>query len=439
MNTTKSTFSSDLSIQDYLKNLGEQARHASQLLMRTSDQQKSATLLSLADLINDNKAFLLAENAKDLANATANNLAAPLLDRLTINDKSLDIMQTGLRQIAAMPAPIGSLSETTVRPNGMKVAQMRVPIGVIGIIYESRPNVTVDAAALCLKSGNACILRGGSEAFYSNQAFAKLISESLKINNLPTHAVQVIETTDREAVSELVRLTEYVDVIIPRGGKSLLSRLSKDARVPMIMHLEGNCHMYIDEFADIDMAIETAFHAKTYRYGICGALETLLIDQSVAQKVLPELGKQFQTHGDEMRVCPKSKLILNEAGLKSTEQSIIKDATDEDWDTEYLGPIIAIRVVDSLEAAIEHITQYSSGHTESIITDNIQHAEQFQLWVDSSSVYVNLPTIFADGFEYGLGAEIGISTNRLHTRGPVGLEGLTTYKWILHGNGQKRS
>ena len=439
MNTTQSTFSSDLSLKDYLQRLGTQARQASRILARVNDQQKSAALLSLADLINKNKDFLLTENLKDLEKAKANNLAAPLLDRLTLTDKYLDIMQTGLRQIAAMPAPVGALSATSIRPNGMKIAQMRVPIGVIGIIYESRPNVTVDAAALCLKSGNACILRGGSEAFYSNQAFAKLISESLKINNLPTHAVQVIETTDRAAVSELVRLTEFVDVIIPRGGKSLLSRLAEDARVPMIMHLDGNCHMYIDEFANIDMAIETAFHAKTHRYGLCGTLETLLVDQAVAQKVLPELAKRFQEHGDEMRVCARTKDILKLAGLQSNEQAAIKDASDEDWETEFLGPIIAIRVVDSIDEAIDHITQYSSSHTESIITDNIQRAEKFQQWVDSSSVYVNLPTIFSDGFEYGLGAEIGISTNRLHTRGPVGLEGLTTYKWVLNGNGQKRN
>ncbi|NLA88381.1 MAG: glutamate-5-semialdehyde dehydrogenase [Alcaligenaceae bacterium] len=435
---TQSTLSSELSIQDYLRQLGRQAREASRELMRTSDQQKSAALVTLADLINENKAFLLTENAKDLENAKENNLDAPLLDRLTLTDKYLDIMQTGLRQIAAMPNPVGSLSATAVRPNGMKVAQMRVPIGVIGIIYESRPNVTVDAAALCLKSGNACILRGGSEAFYSNQAFAKLISESLEANGLHKHAVQVIETTDRAAVGELIRLTEFVDVIIPRGGKSLLARLADEARVPMIMHLDGNCHMYIDEFANEDMAIEMAFHAKTHRYGICGSLETLLVHKDLADKVLAKLGKRFLEHGDEMRVCPETKAILEAAGLQSTNKTAIKDATEEDWETEFLAPIIAIRLVESIDEAIAHITQYGSGHTESIITDNIERAEQFQLWVDSSSVYVNLPTIFADGFEYGLGAEIGISTNRLHARGPVGLEGLTTYKWVLNGHGQKR-
>lgn len=435
---TQSTLSPELSIQDYLHQLGSQAREASRILMRISDQKKSAALLSLADLINENKAFLLAENAKDVAKAKENHLDSALLDRLTLTEKYLDIMQTGLRQIAAMPNPVGSLSATAVRPNGMRVAQMRVPIGVIGIIYESRPNVTVDAAALCLKSGNACILRGGSEAFYSNQAFAKLIAQSLKANALPEHAVQVIETTDRAAVGALIRLTEYVDVIIPRGGKSLLARLAEEARVPMIMHLDGNCHMYLDQYANHQMAIDLAFHAKTHRYGICGALETLLIDQSIAAQILPELAQKFQAHGDEMRVCPKSKAILTAAGLQSNDQAAIKDATEADWATEFLGPIIAIRVVDSMDEAIEHISQYGSGHTESIITDNIQRAEQFQLAVDSSSVYVNLPTVFADGFEYGLGAEIGISTNRLHARGPVGLEGLTTYKWVLNGNGQKR-
>lgn len=435
---TQSTHSSDLSIQDYLRQLGAQAREASRSLMRLSDQKKSAALLSLADLINENKAFLLAENAKDVAKAKANQLEAALLDRLTLTEKYLDIMQTGLRQIAAMPNPVGSLSATTVRPNGMRVAQMRVPIGVIGIIYESRPNVTVDAAALCLKSGNACILRGGSEAFYSNQAFAKLIAQSLKANDLPEYAVQVVATTDRAAVGELIRLSEYVDVIIPRGGKSLLARLAAEAKVPMIMHLDGNCHMYLDQYANHQMAIDLAFHAKTHRYGICGALETLLIDESIAAAILPELARKFQAHGDEMRVCPQSKAILVAAGLQSNEQAAIKDATEEDWATEFLGPIIAIRIVQSIDEAIEHISQYGSGHTESIITDNLQRAEHFQLAVDSSSVYVNLPTVFADGFEYGLGAEIGISTNRLHARGPVGLEGLTTYKWVLNGNGQQR-
>lgn len=435
---TQSTLSSDVSVQDYLHRLGSQARQASRTLMRVSDQQKSAALLSLAELIHQNKEFLLTENAKDLSRAKDNQLEPALLDRLTLTDKYLDIMQTGLAQIAAMPNPVGSLSATTVRPNGMRVAQMRVPIGVIGIIYESRPNVTVDAAALCLKSGNACILRGGSEAFYSNQAFAKLIAESLQVNGLPEQAVQIIETTDRAAVGELIRLTEFVDVIIPRGGKSLLARLAEEARVPMIMHLDGNCHMYLDEFANQDMAIDMAFHAKTHRYGICGALETLLIDQRIADKVLPEIGRRFQAHGDEMRVCPKSRAILEAAGLQSNPQAAIKDATEEDWASEFLGPIIAIRVVASINEAIDHITQYSSGHTESIITDNIERAHQFQLAVDSSSVYVNLPTVFADGFEYGLGAEIGISTNRLHARGPVGLEGLTTYKWVLNGYGQKR-
>ena len=311
---TQSTHSSDLSIQDYLRQLGAQAREASRSLMRLSDQKKSAALLSLADLINENKAFLLAENAKDVAKAKANQLEAALLDRLTLTEKYLDIMQTGLRQIATMPNPVGSLSATTVRPNGMRVAQMRVPIGVIGIIYESRPNVTVDAAALCLKSGNACILRGGSEAFYSNQAFAKLIAQSLKANDLPEYAVQVVATTDRAAVGELIRLSEYVDVIIPRGGKSLLARLAAEAKVPMIMHLDGNCHMYLDQYANHQMAIDLAFHAKTHRYGICGALETLLIDESIAAAILPELARKFQAHGDEMRVCPQSKAILVAAG-----------------------------------------------------------------------------------------------------------------------------
>ena len=337
-------------------------------------------------------------------------------------------MIEGLRQIAAMPDPIGGLSATSVRPNGMQVAQMRVPLGVIGIIYESRPNVTIDAAALCLKSGNACILRGGSEALQSNLALAKIVEQGLSAAGLPKHAVQVIDTSDRAVVGELITMTEHIDVIIPRGGKSLIKRLAAEARVPMIKHLDGNCHVYIDAQADLKQAGDIAFNAKTYRYGVCGAMETLLVHQDVAAACLPALAHRLLAHGVELRGCAQTQTLVTQATL----------ATDEDWATEYLGPILAIRIVASIQEAIAHIERWGSGHTDSIVTQQIAAAQQFQREVDSSSVYVNLPTCFADGFEYGLGAEIGISTNRLHARGPVGLEGLTTLKWVLQGNGQLR-
>jgi glutamate-5-semialdehyde dehydrogenase len=310
----------------------------------------------------------------------------------------------------------------------MQVAQMRVPLGVIGIIYESRPNVTIDAAALCLKSGNAAILRGGSEALHSNLALGKIVCHGLNAADLPEQAVQVIDTPDRAAVGALITMTEYVDVIIPRGGKSLIKRLADEARVPMIKHLDGNCHVYVDEFADLSKASDIAFNAKTYRYGVCGAMETLLVHEAIAQTFLPELANKLLEHGVELRGCVRTQALIPKALA----------ATDEDWATEYLGPILAIRIVDTMTEAIEHIERWGSGHTESIVTTNISNAQQFQREVDSSSVYINLPTCFADGFEYGLGAEIGISTNRLHARGPVGLEGLTTLKWVLQGDGQTR-
>ncbi|WP_051532349.1 glutamate-5-semialdehyde dehydrogenase [Brackiella oedipodis] len=417
-----------LDINAYMQDLGRQAKQAAQELLKISGAQKNQALNCLADFIEQEQAALLAANQEDLQAARAKQLAAPLVDRLKITEKSIALMTHGLRQIANMDEPIGTLSASKIRPNGMKVAQMRVPLGVIGIIYESRPNVTIDAAALCLKTSNACILRGGKEAFASNQLLGQLIQKVLQTCDIPAHAVQVLNTTDRQAVDALITLTEFVDVIIPRGGKSLLQRLSERARVPMIMHLEGNCHMYIDAEADPAMAIKLAHHAKTYRYGICGALETLLVHQQQAKQVLPTLAQLFETAGVKVHACKRS------IGFFKNAQA----ATTDDWLTEYLAPEIAIRIVDSLEEAITHINRYSSGHTESIISNNLQNAEKFQRWVDSSSVLVNLPTVFADGFEYGLGAEIGISTNRLHARGPVGLEGLTTYKWVLSGNGQTR-
>ncbi|MGB6009025.1 glutamate-5-semialdehyde dehydrogenase [Castellaniella sp.] len=411
-----------------LEILGRQARQAARQMRTASSAAKSAALLAMADQLQSRRDWLQAENERDLQAAAQRGLEAPLMDRLRLSDKALETMAAGLTQIAAMPDPIGGLSETTLRPNGMRVARMRVPLGVIGIIYESRPNVTIDAAALCLKSGNATILRGGSEAFHSNQALGGIIQAGLQAAGLPPQAVQVVDTTDRAAVGEMVTLTDYIDVIIPRGGKSLIARLSAESRVPLIKHLEGNCHLYVDRAADLDRALDIAINAKTYRYGICGAMETLLVHADVASAWLPRAAARFTELGVELRACPRAAALM--------PGSI--PATDEDWATEYLAPILAVRVVDSLDEAMDHIARYSSEHTESIITEDLTAAQRFQREVDSSSVYVNLPTCFADGFEYGLGAEIGISTNRLHARGPVGLEGLTIQKWVLTGEGQLR-
>lgn len=417
-----------MTIHDTMQQIGRQARIASHTMLRANDRQKAMALEAMAQALDVQRSSLQAANRLDLEAARAKQLDAPLLDRLTLSDRSIDTMIAGLRQIANMADPVGSLTATTVRPNGMQVAQMRVPLGVIGIIYESRPNVTIDAAALCLKSGNATILRGGSEALHSNLALGKIIHAGLHAAGLPEHAVQVVNTPDRAAVGAMITMTDYIDVIIPRGGKELIKRLADEARVPMIKHLDGNCHVYVDRHANLQQAAEIAFNAKTYRYGVCGAMETLLVHQDVAAKFLPELGKRFVAHGVELRACSLGQAFLPSASL----------ATDEDWATEYLAPILAVRVVVSIEDAIAHITRWGSGHTDSIVTEQIQAAQQFQREVDSSSVYVNLPTCFADGFEYGLGAEIGISTNRLHARGPVGLEGLTTLKWVLQGDGQLR-
>lgn len=408
--------------------IGKQARQAAKVIRNASDAQKSKALLAMADLIQEKAEFLQSENAKDIQAAEKNGLDAAMVDRLKLSNQALATMTAGLRQVAAMPDPVGSIGPTSTRPNGMQVAQMRVPLGVIGIIYESRPNVTIDAAALCLKSGNATILRGGSEAFYSNQALGNIIREGLKAAGLPENTVQVIGTTDRNAVGHLITMTDYVDVIVPRGGKGLIARLTADAKVPLIKHLDGNCHLYIDKDASIEKAIPIAINAKTYRYGICGTMETLLVHSDIAPAVLPDLADALQEKGVELRGCEKTQALL---------PGVIP-ATEDDWETEFLAPILAIRIVNSLDQAMEHIDQYSSEHTESIITENLSSARRFQREVDSSSVYVNLPTCFADGFEYGLGAEIGISTNRLHARGPVGLEGLTTQKWVLMGNAQLR-
>jgi len=398
--------------------------------MQAPDAQKSLALRCMAQQVQAQRLDLQAANAQDLEAARRSQLPAALVDRLTLSDKALDTMIAGLEQIAAMPDPVGSQSGSTLRPNGMRVAQMRVPLGVIGIIYESRPNVTIDAAALCLKSGNAAILRGGSEAFHSNQALARILHAGLEAANLPLHAVQVVDTTDRAMVGALIRLTNHIDVIIPRGGKNLIARLEQEARVPLLKHLDGNCHVYVDAAADLDKAGDIAFNAKTYRYGVCGAMETLLVHQDIAEQFLPPLAQRFLAHGVALRGCARACALV--------PQMTAAAASGEDWATEYLAAILAVRVVDDMDEAIAHIHDYSSGHTEAIVTESLAHATRFQREVDASSVYVNLPTCFADGFEYGLGAEIGISTNRLHARGPVGLEGLTTYKWVLTGDGQLR-
>ena len=417
----------DQLIQDMLQ-MGQQARAASRIIRNASDAQKSKALLAMADLLETNKAFLQAQNAKDLEAAEKNGLEPALVDRLRLSDQALNTMATGLRQIAAMPDPVGSIGPATKRPNGMEVAQMRVPLGVIGIIYESRPNVTIDAAALCLKSGNATILRGGSEAFHSNQALGQIIQQGLAEAGLPEHTVQVVATTDRNAVGQLITMTDYVDVIVPRGGKGLIARLTADAKVPLIKHLDGNCHVYIDKDANVEKAQRIAINAKTYRYGICGTMETLLVHHEIAPAVLPGLTQTLKDMQVELRGCERTRALVSDVRL----------ADELDWETEYLAPILAIRIVDNIDEAMSHIDQYSSGHTEAIVTENINTARRFQREVDSSSVYINLPTCFADGFEYGLGAEIGISTNRLHARGPVGLEGLTTQKWVLTGDAQLR-
>ena len=408
--------------------IGQRARAASRQMMRAKDADKSAALALIAQRIDASHDALVKANAADLEAASARGLEKAMLDRLKLSTKALQTMAAGLRQIAAMPDPVGNISHSVVRPNGMRVAQMRVPLGVIGIIYESRPNVTIDAAALCLKSGNACVLRGGSEAIHSNMALAKIIRQSLSAAGLPIDAVQIIETTDRAAVGHLVTMTDYIDVIVPRGGKSLIRRLQDEARVPLIKHLDGNCHVYVDEYADLDRALDIAVNAKTYRFGICGAMETLLIHQQVANAFLPRMAHALREHDVQLRGCEQSLAIYPQMQL----------ATEADWAEEYLGPILAVRVVDSIDQAIDHIGHWGSGHTDAIVTQDLDRATQFEQEVDSSSVLVNLPTCFADGFEYGLGAEIGISTNRLHARGPVGLEGLTTQKWVLHGQGQTR-
>jgi glutamate-5-semialdehyde dehydrogenase len=415
-------------VKDYMKSVGQAARAASRRMAMADTNAKNHALENIATAILLASGKLLAENAKDVAAAKTNGLDPASLDRLTLSEKTIKGMAEGLRQIAALPDPIGEISDMKYRPTGIQVGKMRVPLGVIGIIYESRPNVTADAAGLCLKSGNACILRGGSEAIHSNQAIAACVHQGLREAGLPETAVQVINTTDRAAVGELITMKEYVDVIVPRGGKGLIERISADAKVPVIKHLDGICHVYIDDEADLAKAIRIAVNAKTHRYGVCNAMETLLVNASVAAKVLPELCKIYLDKGVELRG--------DDAARKLVAQ--MKAATEEDWRTEYLAPILSIRIVNGLDEAINHINTYSSQHTDSIVTENYSKAMRFLREVDSASVMVNASTRFADGFEFGLGAEIGISTDKLHARGPVGLEGLTSQKFIVLGNGQIR-
>lgn len=415
-----------------MANVGQAARDASRAIGRASTAQKDQALVAIADRIVEQAAVLKAANGLDLEAGKQKGLDAALLDRLALTDERITAMAEGLRQIATLPDPVGVISDLAYRPSGIQVGKMRVPLGVIGIIYESRPNVTADAAGLCLKSGNAVILRGGSEAIHSNQAIAKCIGHGLEIAGLPAEVVQVIETTDRAAVGALLRLKEDVDVIIPRGGKSLIERITYESEVPVIKHLDGICHVYIDDEADKEKALAVAFNSKTQRYGTCNTMETLLIAESVATGILPELAKMYVDAGVELRVCEKSQSLLKAGNVE------VKAAIEDDWSTEYLAPVLSIKIVDSIDAAIDHINQYSSQHTESIVTENYTKSRQFLREVDSSSVMVNASTRFADGFEYGLGAEIGISTDKLHARGPVGLEGLTSQKYIVLGDGQIR-
>lgn len=410
-----------------MSQLGQRARAASVEMSRAEASTKNQALLAIADAIDASVDTLKAENQKDLQAGKDNGLDAAMLDRLELNEARIAGMSEGLRQVAALQDPVGEITDMAYRPSGIQIGKMRVPLGVIGIIYESRPNVTADAAGLCLKSGNATILRGGSEAIHSNKAVALCIQRGLVQAGLPAEAVQVVETTDRAAVGELITSNDYVDVIIPRGGKSLIERISNEATVPVIKHLDGICHVYVDAQADLAKASDIAFNSKTHRYGVCNAMETLLVHESVAAKCLPDLAKRFADKGVELRGCERTSNIIE-----------CNTATDEDWDTEYLAAILSIKVVDDIDQAMTHINAHGSHHTDTIVTENYTLARRFLREVDSSSVMVNASTRFADGFEYGLGAEIGISTDKLHARGPVGLEGLTSVKYVVLGDGQIR-
>lgn len=417
-----------MNITQYIQTLAKDAKNAASIMATASTGQKNAALNHIADLLLQHKSDLLHANEQDMANATAKNLDAPLLDRLKISEKTVQSMADGLRQIATLPDPIGEMSDFAYRPSGIQVGKMRVPLGVVGIIYESRPNVTADAAGLCLKSGNACVLRGGSEAIHSNTAIAKLIYQGLKMAGLPETAVRLVENTDRQGVGAMLQASDLIDVIVPRGGKGLVARIANEAKVPVIKHLDGICHTFIDESANVDMAVKICVNAKTSRYGTCNTMETLLVHQNIADKVLPLLSTAYQEKGVEIRACEKSRSWLPESIA----------AVEDDWATEYLAPILAIKVVENIDEAIAHINHYGSHHTDAIITENYSNSQKFLRQVDSSSVMINASTRFADGFEYGLGAEIGISTDKIHARGPVGLEGLTSQKWIVFGHGEIR-
>ncbi|WP_027847773.1 glutamate-5-semialdehyde dehydrogenase [Marinospirillum minutulum] len=417
-----------MNIAEYMQSLGKQAREASRQLAQAATEVKNAALLATAEELDKQRAALLAANNEDMKAGATRQLDAALLDRLELNDERIDAMIEGLRQVASLPDPVGEITDMSYRPSGIQVGKMRVPLGVVGIIYESRPNVTVEAASLCLKAGNAAILRGGSEAIGSNQAIAKCLMQGLKAAGLPEASVQVVETIDREAVAQMITLSEYIDVLVPRGGKGLIERITADAKIPVIKHLDGVCHVYVDRYADREKALAIAINAKTHRYGTCNTMETLLVHESQAASLLPALAEAYEAKGVELRGCARSRVVV--PGMLA--------AIDSDWTAEYLAPILAVKLVDCLDEAMVHINTYGSHHTDAIITENYTRARRFMAVVDSSSVMVNASTRFADGFEYGLGAEVGISTDKIHARGPVGLNGLTSQKYIVLGDGQIR-
>ncbi|MDF3012418.1 MAG: glutamate-5-semialdehyde dehydrogenase [Cellvibrio sp.] len=418
---------SELNVKEYMAELGRKARVASRVIAAAPTALKNKALIAIADELDKSRITLVSENQKDLAAGKANGLDPAMLDRLAVKPATIDGMIEGLRQVAALADPCGEITGMSYRPSGIQVGKMRVPLGVVGIIYESRPNVTIDAASLCLKSGNAAILRGGSEAIHSNRAIANCLQAGLKAAGLPADVVQVVETTDRAAVGELIAMPQFVDVIVPRGGRGLIERISTDAKVPVIKHLDGICHVYIDDKADLDKALTISMNAKTHRYGVCNAMETLLVHEQVAAQILPRLAAAYIEKGVELRGDEKTRMLIT-----------ANVATEEDWMTEYLAPILSIKIVSGLDEAIVHINHYSSQHTDAIVTEDYTRARRFITEVDSASVMVNASTRFADGFEYGLGAEIGISTDKIHARGPVGLEGLTSQKWIVFGDGHIR-
>ncbi|MGQ0528391.1 MAG: glutamate-5-semialdehyde dehydrogenase [Panacagrimonas sp.] len=428
VSAAKTSAAAKTEIADYMREKGERARAASRAVARADTGIKNACLFALAQILVSETRNILAANDKDMRAGRAAKLDAALLDRLELNEDRVTAMAEGVREVANLPDPVGELTDMRLRPSGIQVGRMRVPLGVIGIIYESRPNVTADAASLCLKSGNAAILRGGSEAMHSNQAIARCIQKALRQAGLPEDAVRVLDITDRGTVGQMVSMPEYIDVVIPRGGKGLVAAVSNNARVPVIKHLDGVCHVFIDRDADLEKAIAVSVNAKTQRYGTCNTMETLLVDAPIAERVLPQLGRIYDEAGVEIRGCERTRALLVNA----------RPASEADWREEYLAPVLAVKVVDSLDEAIDHITRYGSAHTDSIVTENYTRARRFLREVDSSSVMVNASTRFADGYEYGLGAEIGISTDKFHARGPVGLEGLTSQKWIVLGDGNVR-